>query len=214
MKKGFFLIATAVVLAACSHSEKTKDSARNNPAPLPAERADYASLKAAFDDKSETPALGRMRSFRISANSPVAPLLDKNSKAKPFVIFSLHGLGPDIDTLVVKTQAVSLDMQKVGMMQPRVYAMKNGAVTELKNEEYFHRSEIGACLTSFYSFAIKDLTADGTKILIANAADDFDHSMGMILADNPNLKLEKTNGLCSMVDIFPHQTGYLEVSVK
>ena len=173
----------------------------------------YDSLKEVFAEKTELAELSGTRVFNLNAESPVVEL--GNEAKKPFVVFQISEMRTEQTDLVIRTQALSQSLSRVGMSHPRVYVLsENGQAMEVPRKEEAHTTEVGSCLKSGYSFEIKSLFKAGMRVVVVNPATGLAHSLGQVVAGNPSFRLKKTNGFCSMVEVFPSLMARYEISLE
>jgi hypothetical protein len=178
-----------------------------------AQTKSFSSLKEVFADKAELAELSGTRVFNLNSESPVVDL--GNNAKKPFAVFQIAEMRTEQTDLVIRTQALSQSLSRVGMSNPRVFILsENGQAIEVPRKEEAHSSEVGSCLKSGYSFEIKSLFKAGLKVVVVNTATGLTNSLGQVVAGNPSFKLKKTNGFCSMVEVFPTLEARYEISLE
>jgi hypothetical protein len=206
----FFVILT-LGCANQGTKEQTNEAVSTNNVVSTSE--EFSSLSDVFKSAKEAPSISKFRNLKINRNSPRVKL-SKTSSSKPFVVFQVGGFSAESELINIKTVALSLELKRVGSANLRLYVLNKGVATEIKPKEFLHRSDLGTCLTAYFSYDVKEHLKEGNKFVIVNDVDSFNSSLGFITIENPNLNLQRSVGFCTMVEIYPSFDAGVEVTIK
>jgi hypothetical protein len=206
------LIAVTIAVGCASGSGSKTANEASTPTASPIAKPLIASLGEIFKSQGELLHLQGQRVLSINGSSPTVTL--PNQSVRPFVAFVIESLKEDQSDLVISTDALSLSGMRVGMSFPKVYVEKDGKAIEIPSQEELHISRLSTCLRSVYSYPIRSVFRPGMKVVVVNNADGFDSSLGKVDTANQNFRLEKTTGLCTLVDVYPAHNARYEISLR
>lgn len=214
-------IVLAAFLPSCVQTQERRSSTEASAAAPAVEivkdpelvRPTQGTLDVVLAERTASTPLGKQRVFEITESTPDVIVGETTRKKFPFVSFQLDQLDPGKENLIVRTEGLSLAVDRVGISFPKLYIAKDGSPVELAPISMVHRSQIGTCLIAEWTFSTKDIPK-GAKVVLMNQALGFGNSLGKIEAANPNLNLQKSVGICSLVSIYPVQTAKYLISLK
>lgn len=209
-----FFIVSMMGCATRDQREASQGSASQNEATAqPLERVNAGVLDVFLVQRTAATPLGKMREMKIDATTPVIQVNSNDQFAFPFIVFQLDQPVEKGEKLFVESTANSFGVESVGLSSPQLYSMKEGKVEKLKLLETTHESVFGSCLIARWKFDLSGVLP-GSKIALVNEARGFESSMGKIDSKNPNLKLKKSIGFCTMISLFPDQNGSYKISIQ
>jgi hypothetical protein len=181
-------------------SQNSSSASSKNSSPSSVQRENKGTIEVYLSQRVAAVPLGRLREMSITDFTPEIQV--DGMKNFPFIEFQLDESPRSGESLVIESKAASLNLESVGLSQPRVYTMIQGVLTPVKLLRAQHTSELGACLTAKWFYDLSRVP-QGARILVTNEAQGFSQSMGKVDVKNPNLNLKKSVGICTMVSIFP-----------
>ncbi len=203
-----------MVLFGCAHQDQKQSTESQNGAAVPVvERKSMGTLESYFVQRTPLVPLGKRREFKMDAATPIIQTGESAATSFPFVSFQIDEDLEKNAVLTVSSAATSQGIDRVGLSSPRIYVMKNGEIVRLKPKSVQHVSELGTCLSAKWNYSIGDLRL-GTKIVVVNEAQGFQNSYGKIEVSNPNLQLNKSIGICTMVSVYPSENANYTISIQ
>lgn len=183
-----------------AESSKNSTAAAKDSSKAPVQRENKGTLDVYLSQRVAAIPLGRLREMSITDFTPEIQV--DGAKNFPFIEFQLDEAPKSGESLIIESKAASLNLESVGLSQPRAYTMIQGVLTPVKLLRSQHQSELGACLTAKWFYDLSRVP-QGARIVVTNEAQGFSQSMGKVDVKNPNLNLKKSVGICTMVSIFP-----------
>jgi hypothetical protein len=208
--KGILSTLLLISLLGCASEHQARESSQDV---VVENQKSFATLEKAFSGFNDPIPLNSQRTFSLGAHSHMVNLSSEGA-GKPFIIFKIEKLKGDETDLVIRTQGLSLGLQKIGVSFPKVFVLKGEKAIEVPVDETVHYSEIGACLKSAYSYPLKAYFTPGMKVIVVNSASGFANSLGKVDIQNPNFQLRKDVGMCGLVEAYPTIDARYEISLR